>query len=278
MKPGLLVISHGSRDAGWVSLVDETIEMVRARIGHAVTIEAAFLELVEGRLIQDGLDRLARAGVTRVLAVPLFVSSGSTHADEIGWALGAYSVARTETELDQFLIPDGMSLSYGHPMDDAPELIGIVADRLRAMSVDCSRESVLLIGHGSEEEGFQQAWNKGLHAVADLVAKLGGYIGYETALLLPDEVPEKLRKLKAARPGDRVLVMALFLSEGYFTKEVVPRRLASSALDDDYVYAGLALMPHDNVAAWIVRQAAEWISTVKEEGIWLGQDSGTVDL
>ncbi|MFC5470859.1 sirohydrochlorin chelatase [Cohnella suwonensis] len=262
MKPGLLVISHGSRDAGWVSLVDETIETVRARTGSALAVEAAFLELVEGRLIQDGLDRLAAEGATHVLAVPLFVSSGSTHADEIGWALGAYARPRTETELERLSVPEGMALTYGRPMDDAPELIGIVAERLRDMSVEPSRESLLLVGHGSEEAGFRQAWDEGLAAVAGKAAELGGYAGYETALLLPNEVPEKLKKLTVERPGGRVLVMALFLSEGYFTKEVVPRRLASSGLGDDCVYAGSALMPHGNVAAWIARQAAEWTETL----------------
>jgi sirohydrochlorin ferrochelatase len=99
MKPGLLVISHGSREAGWVALVDDSVEAARVQLESSLPIEAAFLELVEGRLIQDGIDRLEEAGVTHLFALPLFVSSGSTHVDEIGWALGAYPKPRTETEL-----------------------------------------------------------------------------------------------------------------------------------------------------------------------------------
>ncbi|RKP48724.1 cobalamin biosynthesis protein CbiX [Cohnella endophytica] len=258
MKLGLLVISHGSKDAGWVTLVDETIETVRVRLGSAILVEAAFLELVEGRLIQDGLDRLVNEGVTHVFALPLFVSSGSTHVDEIGWALGAYPEPGTETELEKLRISGKLKLTYGQPMDDAPELITIVLDRLNEMSVDTSRESVLLVGHGSDEAGFREAWERGLDAIAFEVMKVGGYEACSTALLLPNQVQKKLELLKADYPDRQVLVMALFLSVGYFTKEVVPKRLESSGLAKECRYLGSALMPHPSVADWIVRQAREW--------------------
>ncbi|WP_239617908.1 sirohydrochlorin chelatase [Cohnella mopanensis] len=257
MKPGLLVISHGSKDAGWVALVDEAVEEARARLGDALAIEAVFLELVEGRLIQDGIDRMLASGVTHVLALPLFVSAGSTHVDEIGWALGAYPEPKTDTDLERYFT-SSLQLTYGKPMDDDPELVDIVLDRLKEMSIQPPRESILLVGHGSEIEGFQEAWERGLNSIAEQVLTQGGYRSCSTALLLPDQVVERLDSLQISHPDDEVLVVGLFLSEGYFTKEVVPGRLMSSERALGYRYTGHSLMPHPKVISWIVRQVREW--------------------
>jgi sirohydrochlorin ferrochelatase len=253
MKPGLLVISHGSREPGWVALVDETVEAARAMLGSHTVIEAGFLELVEERLIQDGIGRLEEAGVTHLLALPLFVSSGSTHVDEIGWALGAYDKPRTDTDLELFRID--AKLTYGNPMDDDPELVSVVLDRLRSMSLAPAKESVLMVGHGSKEDGFQEAWENGLAAIGERLLKLGSYAACTYALLLPNQVQEQVEWLRSEFPGNEILVIPLFLSEGYFTKEVIPRRIEGLGCR----YEGRALMPHPLISEWIVRQAREWL-------------------
>ncbi len=256
-KRGLLVISHGSRERDWIALVDETIGRVRSELGNDLRIEAVFLELVEGRLIQDGIDRLLSEGVTEALAIPLFVSSGSTHVNEIGWALGAYPEARVATELERFEL-GSLCLHYGYPMGEAPEVDRIVLDRLRGLSQEPSKESILLIGHGSEEEGFRESWERELSGIADRVGGIGGFSSRETALLLPNQVEERIAAVRREHPGNRILAVGLFLSEGYFTRTVIPRELDRSGERSACRYDGAALMPHPDVAAWVVRQAREW--------------------
>jgi len=263
-KRGLLVISHGSREPGWVALVDETIEIVRESVGNDLKVEAAFLELVDGRLIQDGIDRLAAEGVNETLALPLFVSSGSTHVNEIGWALGSYPEPLIETDLEPF---DTLAfrIDYGRPMGEAPEVVEIVLDRLRAMSEDPAEESVLIIGHGSEETGFRENWERELTGIAERVKEAGGFRSAATALLLPNQVSERIQRVMREHSGKRILAVGLFLSEGYFTKTVIPRHLAASVGLEACRYDGAALMPHPNVAAWIVRQAREWLGRTEQE-------------
>jgi sirohydrochlorin ferrochelatase len=253
VKPGLLVISHGSREAGWVALVDETVEAARRELSRHLPIEAAFLELVEGQLIQDGIDRLEATGVTHIFALPLFVSSGSTHVDEIGWALGAYPEPRTETDLAPYRI--AVDLTYGKPMEDDPELVGVVLDRLKKMSTFSASESILLIGHGSNEPGFREAWEQGLAAITEQLIRFGGYGACSSALLLPNQVQERWESLRKSHPRNTIIVVGLFLSEGYFTKEVIPRRLEGL----ECRYDGGALMPHPKIADWIVRHTLDWI-------------------
>lgn len=261
-KPGILVISHGSREAGWVSLIDETVSAARSALAEAmegskradgIAVEAAFLELVEGRLIQDGVDRLEAAGVTDIFAVPLFASSGSTHVDEIGWALGAYAKARTDTDLERIKV--NAELTYGSPMNDAPEVVDVLMDRIRELSVNPEAESLLIIGHGSEKVEFHQAWLEGMTRLARRLRERGGFADTEIAMLLPNQVAERWQLLQVRRPHDNIIVVPLFLSEGYFTKEVIPRRLKGL----ECRYNGRAFMPHPRVADWICRQAQDWL-------------------
>lgn len=259
----MLVVSHGSRELGWVDLVDDTINSVSSRLAPELIVEAVFLELVEGRLIQDGIDRLLAEGVTEALALPLFVSSGSTHANEIGWALGAYPEPGTETELELFEL-GGLRIDYGHPMGEAPEIQSIVLDRLKRLSEEPSEESILLIGHGSEEAGFRESWERELGGIAERAAAQGGYRSWATALLLPNQVGERIAEIRRDRPDHRILTVGLFLSEGYFTRTVIPRHLESSGGLEACRYDGAALMPHPGVAAWVERQAREWLERLEQ--------------
>ncbi|WP_027085831.1 sirohydrochlorin chelatase [Cohnella panacarvi] len=258
MQSGLLIVSHGSREAGWVSLVDDTVAAVRSAVGGDMLVEAAFLELVEGRLIQDGVDRLEAQGVDRIFSLPLFVSSGSTHVDEIGWALGAYSEPKLETDLPRANVR--VPLDYGKPMDDDPEVVDVLLERLREISKVADRESVLLIGHGSKESGFKEAWQQGMASIGERLVSRGGYRGYSGALLQLDEVADRYAELRERNPGGAILVAPLFLSEGYFTSLVIPRELDGL----ECRYSGYAYMPHPRVADWIVRKAKEWLLKVSE--------------
>jgi len=255
MKPGILVIGHGSRDPGWVSLVDEAVAAARDMLGDGrAEVEAGFLELVEGRLIQDGIDRLEAVGVDRLLALPLFVSSGSTHVDEIGWALGAYAEARTETDLTPFRL--SVPLDYGSPLDDDLEVVDVLMERLLALSCDPANESILLIGHGSKVEGFRQAWERGMAALAEKLMERGGFADGGTAQLQLEQVGESVTALRNRRPDNAIIALPLFLSEGYFTKEVIPRKLAGMGC----LYDGKTLMPHRRITDWIVRQSEQWLA------------------
>ncbi len=247
VKFGVLVISHGSRNAEWVRLVDEAVG--GAGLAKDVPVVSSFLELVEGRLIQDGLDALEAAGVTDVAVVPLFVSSGSTHVDEIMWALGLREQARTETELTRFRV--AARLHECPPIDDDPDIAEIVYEKVVALSVQPERETLLLVGHGSKEKGFHADWRRGLEGLARRVAERGGFGAWETAMLLPNQLPCKLAALRKRQPERAIVVAPLFISDGYFTRVVIPERLN----DFDVRYAGAAMLPHPRLSRWIGRQA-----------------------
>ncbi|MCD1261326.1 cobalamin biosynthesis protein CbiX [Paenibacillus athensensis] len=245
-KFGVLVIGHGSRDADWVRLVDEAVAGVK--LPPDMPIVASYLELVEGRLIQDGIWNLEAQGVTDIIAVPLFVSSGSTHIDEISYALGVKEQPLLETDLQPFA--RRANLLFASPIDDDPVIAEIVYDKLKDESRRPEREIVLLIGHGSVEKGFHLTWRRGLEQLAARLKARGGFAEADVAMLLPDQVRRKMTWWQTRRPDCDVLIAPLFLSEGYFTRKVIPSRLEGFT----YRYNGRALLPSPGISTWIETQ------------------------
>ncbi|MBD0383311.1 sirohydrochlorin chelatase [Paenibacillus sedimenti] len=252
-KYGVLVISHGSRDEGWVKLVDDAVSAVR--MPAETPIYASYLELVEGRLIQDGIYSLEAQGVTDIVVVPLFVSSGSTHIDEISYALGVIPEPTLETDLERFDIR--ARIHFTSPIDDDPVIAEIIYEKIKELSDNPSREIVLLIGHGSVEEGFHLKWRQGLEQLAERLKALGGYNEADVAMLLPDQVKRKMTWWAEHKPEHTVVVAPLFLSEGYFTSIVIPSRMEGF----EYRYNGRALLPSPQISLWIEKQIASRITT-----------------
>jgi sirohydrochlorin ferrochelatase len=245
-KYGVLVISHGSRNAEWVDLVDQAVAAVK--LDQSIPIYSSFLEIVEGRLIQDGIDSLQQQGVSDIIVVPLFVSSGSTHIDEISYALGVIPAPNLATDLVPLRIE--ARIHFCTPIDDDADIAHIVYSKIQPLSLEPSREIVLLIGHGSVEKGFHLRWRKGLERLAANLKAIGGFGEVDVAMLLPDQVKRKMNWWRKHKPEHTVIVAPLFLSEGYFTNQVIPLRLR----DYSYKYNGKAMLPHPLISRWMEKQ------------------------
>ncbi|MFB5762921.1 sirohydrochlorin chelatase [Paenibacillus medicaginis] len=256
MKPGVLIISHGSPAPAWVQLVDEAAGQLQLPDGCPVAV--SFLEHVEGRLIQDGIDRLEETGATDLLVVPLFVSSGSTHVDEISYALGTKEVPEKATDLEPFRVR--ARVYFGTPIDHGPDVAAMVWEKVRGMSLQPEREVILLVGHGSAHDGFRQRWERGMSSLAADVSAISG-TACDYALLNPDSVWDKVEYWSREKGYD-VIVFPLFLSSGFFTAKVIPGRLDGL----DYRYAGEALLPHPQLKTWMEHQISGLLREAEESG------------
>ncbi|MBA4542832.1 MULTISPECIES: sirohydrochlorin chelatase [Thermoactinomyces] len=245
-KRGILVIAHGSSKPEWVQLVDEAV----SRVEVDLPVATGFLEMVEGRTILDGIRALETAGVTEIIAVPLFVSSGSTHIVEIGYYLGLVSEPQIETEGER--LPIKAQVRMTDAMDDHPLIAEILLERARELSEQPQQEALLLVGHGSELPGFKEKWENSMNSLARQLQEKMGFRKTACATLHPDSVREKAEALR--RTFSRVIVLPLFLSEGYFTRKVVPGRLQGL----DVQYSGKTYLPHPLISRWIA-------SVVKEQ-------------
>lgn len=223
----------------------------------APLVVSSFLEIVEGRLIQDGIDRLAAEGVKELYVLPFFVSSGSTHVDDIAQAFGAAPVSPLRPgEMEPFRVPADMAVRIGQPIDDDGDIAALLLGNIAPLSELPARERLLLVAHGSREPVFHGRWRDGMTALADRLRRLGGFAGADIAMLLPNQAACKLRALSRRHPDDVFLVVPLFLSEGYFTRTVIPKRLEGLA----YRYNGRALLPDSQIADWMARQIGNWLN------------------
>jgi len=265
-KAGILVISHGSREAAWVKLVDEAVEAAAhtIRLRHSADLStelpvvSAYLEIVEGRLIQDGIDELEAEGVTELYVLPFFVSSGSTHVDDIAQAFGMPPVTPERPgEMEPFRIAHETSVTFGHPISGDPSIAQLLLENIAELSSDPGQEGLLLIAHGASEPVFYERWQEGLMQLAEQMRSTCGFAAAEAALLRPDQAAERLQELeRQLNNSGAVIVVPLFLSEGYFTNTVIPSRLKGLA----YRYNGRALLPHRGMISWLSQQMASWLN------------------
>lgn len=240
---GVLVISHGSREDDWVRLVDEAV--AQAAVPEGVPIISSYLEIVEGRLIQDGIDQLEDSGVTDIIVVPLFASSGSVHIDEIRYALGVQAEPTLPTDLQRFRV--NARVHWTAVMDDHPYIVEALLDKIRPLSEDPAQEVLIVVGHGSQEDGFYDAWRTVVERLAEKLRQQGGYRDAAAALLLPDETADVMRDLQQRHPNSSVILVPFFVSEGYFTRVVIPKRFEEFT----YRYNGETLLPHPIIGRWI---------------------------
>jgi len=91
---GVLVIAHGSPSESWCSPVRNATDEVNL----PYPVELGFLEFVQNETINLAVERLDEAGVTEIIAVPLFISSHSSHIQEIEYVLGLRETLPLTTE------------------------------------------------------------------------------------------------------------------------------------------------------------------------------------
>lgn len=216
------------------------------RTDHPLTV--GYLELVEGKSIADGVRELEEKGVRRILTVPLFVSSGSTHLEEIQYALGIKQESRVETDLEP--IHPRVPILWTEAMDDHPLVEAILAERIQKLSVQPREETLLLVAHGSEKPGFRPIWEKGLSALTTRLKRRFSFDKADFAMLRLGDVREKAERLSREK---KCLAVPVFVSPGYFTSEVVSRELEGLSC----LYRGETFLPHPYVARWVEEKVEE---------------------
>jgi sirohydrochlorin ferrochelatase len=210
-------------------------------------MEIAFLELVEGRTIADGLRRLEQQGVCRVLAVPFFVCSGSTHLEDIQHILGIKLNPELKTRWQPVFTE--AEIIWGEAMDAHPVIRCILIERVRELSEQPSEECLLLVAHGNDQQGFKERWEKMLNK---LTIGLSNHFGFHRAMfatLLPDTLRVRAERL-SGQEKRRVVVVPLFLSEGFYTAVKIPEKLVGIR----HAYNGKTYLPHPLVSHWLTEQ------------------------
>lgn len=132
-------------------------------------------------------------------------------------------------------------------MDDHPLIVELLLDQLRKLSVSPNNEAVLLVGHGSDRADFFQVWEDFLKRLESKIQSSLPFGTITHATMYNENIDQMTRNLR--NQYDRLIVLPLFLYEGYFTKRVIPQRLGET----DYIM-GHTYIPHQNIRKWIEHQ------------------------
>jgi sirohydrochlorin ferrochelatase len=274
-RVGVLVMAHGASPE-WNASVDEGLASLREEIPTVIAFGMA-----DPTTLRAGLDSLAAAGVRRVAVVRMFLS-GSSFLDQTRYLLGLsdarphHFVGDLGTEdTEPTPVPHDLSLvTHEAGIVSSPRVAKILRDRVDALSIDPSSESVLIVAHGMRGESENDALLRAMHHAAEGVREMGfRYVGTET--LREDWKDERVaasRRIRAfvereSAEGRRVLVVPLRLS-GFGPYADVLENLSYSA--------GKSLLPHPEIDAWVRETAARifcdraWTNPLEACGVMTG--------
>jgi len=264
---GTIVVAHGG-SAEWNGYVLEIAK--QARTGGP--LEVAFLMGPDAAThrFQDQVAKLERAGVSRLVVVPLLVSSHSGHYEQIRYLAGATD--SLDEMMHHHLHMAGIErpasklpLQVTKALDDATELARILADRAKAQAKDASAQALFLVGHGPNTAEEYADWMRNLRPVAAEVQRLTGFKDVRVDLVLDDapalvraEAVTRVRELIAMQAlitGREVVVVPVLISRGRVSREKFMEDLKGLPV----IYAGDPILPHPMVADWIATRVRETV-------------------
>lgn len=277
---GILLLAHGG-DASW----NGEVAKLRDRVDAKVPTETA-LGMADVASLQAAVDRLEERGVSRVVAVPLFVQSRSEVLDQTRYALGladkpsaslkaAYERMAAAHSAHAGHKGHGARPAHGHghsmefstkrvkaksqiamtPALDDHALVGrVLAERAKGLSKEPAKESLVLVAHGPVDDAAMKAWRDSTAALCGMIKS--GFKSCSYGLLRDDAAPEiraaavaELREKVAAASG-KAIVLPVLIARGGIEKKI-ERDLKGL----DYAWDGKTLMPHDGFDAWVLESA-----------------------
>lgn len=247
---GVLVLAHGGSPE-W----NHEVVQVAADAKLPYPSEVAFgMGMHAGEVdgMQQAIERLERAGASRIVVLPLLVSSHSEVMDQFAYLFGLHPHGPWEAEVKPLVCRVPVTLAS--PLDDDPVVSSVLEARARALSRRPERESLVLIAHGPVSDAHNAQW---LGVMDRLAERLQQAVKFQTvaSATLRDDAPtpvrdaavQHLRELvqRLGYNGD-VLVLPLLLSKGG-----IERKIPTALEGLPYRYAGETLLPHPEFSAWL---------------------------
>ena len=258
---GVLVVAHGSDEDLWCQQVRQVV----ANISLPYPVELGFLEFVPNESIDDAVERLESQGVRDIIAVPLFVSSYSSHIQEIEYVLRLRDSLSSGDDLAR--VNTTANITMTRALDDHSLLAYILADRIAEVCQEPANETVVILSHGTvnaedirsqvccqswlaeEVKAYLRYWASPSIKLRDV--KYAFIHGNQT--LYPDLTVESVMRNASKAGGSSedgnksVIVLPLMIAGGTITDSQIPKILEGYGCR----YDRATLASHPNLARWI---------------------------
>jgi sirohydrochlorin ferrochelatase len=274
---GILLLAHGG-SADW----NARVLALASALDRTQPVEVAF-GMASRPAIQTAVDKLVERRVSRIVAVPLFISSHSSVVTSTAYLLGIRQEMPADLKIFARMNHAAHGGGTGHEQHGAADsavdntkpvnspvpihmtdalnhhrLVGeILIDRAREISTTPQQEAVIIVAHGPVPDDDNQRWLDDMRRLAAQMETVTPYAAIRY-LTVRDDAPQPIKDAATAelralveeqrQQNRRVLVVPLLLSYGGIEKGIRQR------LDGlTYVMAERALMPDDRLAAWIMQ-------------------------
>lgn len=262
-RVGLLIVAHGA-DSGWNANVRQTAAQVRWQKGP---VEVAFLMGSEAESAgwSRGVGKLHQQGATRIVAVPLMVSTHGSHVEQIRF----YAGERASLPAELHAMGHGHEAHHPNPvpvvttpaLDDATELGDALFERWQALPGADRKRPLMLIAHGPNDSASAVLWERNIARTAAHLISLVAPHPTRVALLR-DDAPAPVRAAAirqmrdtisalAVRSNDSVTVLPVLISTGTVNTVKIPADIAGLPVR----YRSVGLAPSAALARWIERIA-----------------------
>ena len=243
-----MICGHGSRDGAAVAEFERLAALLRGRLGGA-PVEHRFLE-VATPVIADGLDALARRGVSEILAVPGMLFAAGHAKNDIPSVLNAWAAEA-----------NGIEVRYGRDLAVDARMLQAASERIgealdaAGRDVPLSETTLVMVGRGASDPDA----NANVAKVMRMLWEGSGFGWGETAysgVTFPLVEPALER---AARLGfRRIVVFPYFLFTGVLVRRIYDHtdRVAARRPETEFVKAPY-LGDHPQVVETFLERIAE---------------------
>ncbi len=205
MSRGILLVGHGSHlNANSSAPIHQHAETLR-RAGLAPEVRVALWK--EEPSLSRGFDAFEADDVT---VVPVFMSTGYFTEQVIPREMGIAAGVGTS---------DGRTVRYTAPIGAHPALAKVVIQRANEAGAEPS-DALAVLGHGTPRNPRSE---RNIYTQAEAIARLGAFANVTTVFL--DQEPN-MRDLFAMVPEASVVMVPLFVADGWHVGETIPEDMA----------------------------------------------------
>ncbi len=262
---GTLVVAHGGSPE-WNGRVLDVVRQVQT--GGPVEVSFLMGEEAPRYRFQDAAVRLVAQGASRIVVVPLLVSSHSGHYDQIRYLAGEsetlddtmmHHLHMAGIERPQVQVP----LRVMSALDGSPVLATVLAERALRLADVPVDQALFIVGHGPNAAEEYADWMARLRPIAEAIRQSTRFRDVKLDLVRDDapapvraEAVHRIREiiqLQHELTGRDVVVVPLLVSKGYVSTHKLPADLEALPIR----YDGEGLLPHSAIARWIEARVAE---------------------
>lgn len=243
---GVVLMPHGS-DFNWNETIRENLSPLLSRY----KIEYAF-SMADPKVIERAVKRLENRGVRAIMLIRVY-SLAASFREKTEYILGLNNTYR-RGGMTMRVASSAVFTTFGGS-EDHPLVAEVMLERAKRLSKDPKKETLILLGHGTDNEEVNGRWMNNLASLAEQLRKNGGSafkdIRYYT---WREDWPDKRKKaVKVIRQ------MIEEASRDGGTAILVPERTTGQGHADEliegvrYRYA-TGFAPHPNFMKWIAGQ------------------------